>query len=239
MNRFEKTIHDAERITAQKEPTTWHRNPYKWVDDEDLFLGTREAKQRGYRFFASLNLFRPTEYAALVRLFHRALSGYDVERLTPRQTQAVLLAHEARLQNKTPSTYVANKLQINRHSAYKLLKRADLSKMETSEGVSPLYSEGVHALTILPTREDIKSARPVVKRDCCICGVKTPDGTKALCWDCHSRFFRKEQFFPYKPEDIIRLVREADRLHWQEVKAYLIAQRSISAEEFDNLAHAS
>ncbi len=183
-NPYVRCLIEAERVTAVRQHQTWYKNPFRWLDDEDLVFGYKHAHEKARAFLASFLVNRPTEFKALIRLMVRAFNGYDFERLTNRQALAVLYAREAQEMAKTATVHVAALLGINRHSAWKLLQRAYRAKMETS-GEKFDYIDREYVSSWIPTEKQIQAKMRSKPRICAHCGGVTPDGSKSLCFKCH------------------------------------------------------
>lgn len=98
---------------------TWWHDPEKFVDAVDIEKHGGGAVQ----LLRDLIVKRTTEYDKISQLFFDALSKPIT--LLPRQQTAIQLADEAKLLGITETSYISQKLGINRHSAYKLLRRAE------------------------------------------------------------------------------------------------------------------
>ena len=126
--------------------THWYELPEKWLDADDIDKRGKWAIE----ILKDMIVNRHVEYSRFRKLFFRSLTNPIV--LLPRQQQALDLATYARLHGLTETTYISEQLSINRHSAYKLLKRAeerfciiawrDGEKMETFDDSVALYHEG-------------------------------------------------------------------------------------------------
>ena len=232
-NPFVRCLEAAQDLTASRRPQTWYKNPFRWLDEEDLLYGYRHAREKARAFLASLLVSRPTEFQALMHLAYRAFNGYDLERLTERQALAVLYAREAKEAGITPSIHIAERLGIARQNAWALLKRADKRKIMTFGGAYPLNSRDTRIIA-LPDNRTIKAIAKSLKRLCATCNNDTPDGTKALCWDCHKRFNLEGQYFPYTPDAADQLIRYSNQQHWQAAKA--AAEQRISYEALAEVA---
>ena len=158
----------------------WYLNAMKWIDEDDLLYGKREARRKVREFFRDLLVNRPTETHALISLALRALRGYDISKLLKRQMEALFYAQEAKELGLTETTYISEKLGIHRQSAWELLKRID-AKILTSDVFDTYTSNG---RTRFPDRI-VKRTMKGKPRICAYCGLTTPDGSKPLCGDCH------------------------------------------------------
>ena len=97
----------------------WYELPNAWVDAIDI----EEQGKQAIHLLRDMIVKRPTEYSRFKKLFYRAMNNKIT--LLPRQELVLSLAIEAKLLGITETTYVSEKLGINRFSAYKALKRAE------------------------------------------------------------------------------------------------------------------
>lgn len=123
---------------------SWN-DPETYVDAVDI-----EKRGRGaVELLKDLIVKRETEYEKLSSMFLKSLKRPI--QLLPRQQQAIDLANQAKALGITETIYISEQLDINRHSAYKLLRRAEdrlliityqsNTKMETYEHEQAIYSD--------------------------------------------------------------------------------------------------
>ncbi len=123
----------------------WYEMPESWVDAIDI----EEMGKGAIALLQDMIVSRPVEFGRFKKLFYRAMTNHIT--LLPRQRTVLNLAEEAKRLGLTETTYISDKLGINRFSAYKALRRAEdrlivmnyqnESKMETYDMSSSIYTE--------------------------------------------------------------------------------------------------
>lgn len=111
---------------------------------------------------------------AILNILQSAMQGFE-KSLTKRQQQAAEAYDEAIHLGITPSTHVAAKLGINRHSAYKLIQRANLETFH--ESVDYIYRSVYQFDDWHPTPKQVQAMMKSKPRICAYCGGKTYDGS--------------------------------------------------------------
>lgn len=163
----------------------WYLNPLKWVDDDDLFDVTGAlTMHRAIDVLKDKLVHRPADEATMTRGLMRSAKAHG---LTRKQQSAVDLAREAMVAGQTATLYVAEKLNINRFSAYKLLKRADAKiqpKMETFAPKFDIYSKA----RVKIAESDIQRVLAGMKVDCAGCGEKPAPARTCLCYGCLKKY---------------------------------------------------
>jgi hypothetical protein len=174
----------------------WWKNPLRYVDADDLLDST--GSLTGVTVHNSLSLLRdmavarPTENAAIGRLFHQSLK--NVPALTKRQQDALLVAQAAAMAGLSPVKLVGQELKINRHSAHKLLRRID-ERMEAWASSRPLKMETIaqNAPFIYKRRDalDETAVRRVLHKmrvECVACGAPGCRVDYGLCRHCFEKY---------------------------------------------------
>lgn len=167
---------------------SWWLNPYKWVDEGDLVVGGELRLGRAIAVLTDTMVMRPTDQTVMVNGVAVAVKTAG---LTRRQSAALEVARLA--VNQTATIAVAKALDINRHSAYKLLQRAGAItpnreqrtstgtrtvKMETSERKFAIgYSASV-------SETDIQRVLGGMYVACVACGKKGCRPRYCLCREC-------------------------------------------------------
>jgi hypothetical protein len=188
-SRYQKCLRLAEEATEAKREAAQYRT---WavddiLDTEDMLEGKRRMWALARRIFRSLS---PTSagmdvpQTAVLNILQVAVQGFD-KSLTKRQQAAAEAYDEAIHLGITPSTHVAAKLGINRHSAYKLIQRANLETFH--EFVHYIYRSVYQMDDWSPTPQQVKAMMKARARICAYCGGNTRDGSLPLCFECHSK----------------------------------------------------
>jgi len=211
----------------------WYDNPLNFLDPEELFMPDGLLRTRSGLMAIAGEIFRENRNGTpdiLEDILHGSLPGSkDVQRTvlmkmlrdvlsafskkaTRAQIEAIVLAREAELQGKTATVYIAKERNINRHSAYKLLKRAERALLETS-GTSS---------AIIDIEAQIKEQARSLQRFCASCGQQCEDGLHSLCASCHMRFVYKQDYLHdghrQEVEDAMRL---SSIEHWRKARMTL------------------
>ena len=173
----------------------WYEIPDSWVDAVDI----DEMGKKAIELLRDMIVKRPTEYGRFKMLFLRAMSNKLT--LLPRQQKVLELAQEAKRLGVTETTYISDKLGINRFSAYKALRRAEDrfivlnyqngTKMETYDNNMAIRSEDVKKFEL--PMSDIDN---MIKHQLVACPTyKYYDGCSGtayvrlgLCPECHEHF---------------------------------------------------
>lgn len=173
----------------------WYESPEAWVEGEDI-------KRLGkWAFLALRDLIvkRKSELTSFEHLFQSALN--NKVSLTRRQQKAMEYADEAIRLGLTETTYVAQKLGINRHSAFKLLNRAhdrmifityqSNIKMETFHDSTGIYSDTPPKIEL--DNDEIFRIQAGLKYDCPCSGLNpkckgTANGRFGLCYPCSKTY---------------------------------------------------
>lgn len=160
----------------------WWMNPYKWVDEADYWDGDRLTIRRAVDVLTDTLVERPTDKDVMVRGIRRAVGS---GKMTHRQESAVEIARQAAALGQTATTAVAAALGINRHSAWKLLSRADgraaPPKMETSRKIFAIDDVRV-------SERDIQRIMATMRVDCAACGRPGCSTRYALCRSCFDTY---------------------------------------------------
>lgn len=198
----------------------WYEYPERWVDAVDIQLRGKASVD----ILRDMIVKRNTEYSRFKKLFLRAMSNAIT--LLPRQQIVIDLANQARQMGITETTYIAENLGINRHSAYKALKRAEDrliiityqndEKMETYGDSIPFDDES----RIEIEKRDIKRVYAGMIIDCpgnganltCLGSARVRYG---LCSECAQEYGRHQED---RPEWLQKLVRLVQRQMWSEAK---------------------
>lgn len=199
----------------------WWKNPFKYVDEEDILTKQREAKV----FFYDLLINRQTEFRTLIMMFMAAYNNLDedVVQLTHRQEQAVSLARQAMVIGEPPVKYVSQHLSIDKSNASRLLKRAGFKlEIATFEDLLAVYDSGEQQDYVRhPSEREIQAQKARMTRTCAADGMpgckSTTRGQFALCLPCSEKFgkSREEWIDPRTKLPIMWLLEEARRIDKQ------------------------
>lgn len=161
---------------------TWYLNPLKWVDEFDLFdLDGSLNKQRAIDILKDKHVSRPSDDSVMARgIFNSTYAAG----LTRKQQSAVDLAREAMVAGQTATVYVAEQLGINRHSAYKLLQRADARLPQPKMETSGLNFDRISNARSRISEQAIQRVIAGMKVECAGCGERPAPARTALCHEC-------------------------------------------------------
>jgi len=267
VTRFEQCLIDAERAKQVKRKAAkkleWKAENIFDLEDilDALAQGGGIRKSKGIlkamarRIFRSLSsnphqsmidipMGQPSEgmdvpKTAILNILQSALQGFD-KSLTKRQQQAAEAYDEAIHLGITPSAHVAATLGINRHSAYKLIKRSNL---ETFHGfVDYMYSSVYQIDEWSPSPKQVQAMMKSKPRTCAYCGVQpSTNGAMPLCFKCHSLIGMNEREWDnltrgWLPAEIKRL-RSEHRL-WAVDQCYKAHCGIVSIEEYEFMVNA-
>lgn len=253
-NRYQKCLRLAEEAKQAKresaQPHTWTADDI--LDVDDILEGKKRMWAIARRAFRSLSSNPHTSMidipmgqmmdgmdvpkTAILNILQSAMQGFE-KSLTKRQQQAAEAYDEAIHLDINPSMHVAAKLGINRHSAYKLIQRANL---ETFHEIEAYIYRSVYQMDgWSPTPKQITAMMKSRPRTCAYCGGKTYDGSVPLCFECHSRLgsLREEAWDKrtrswLKPE-IDRIRREHKA--WAVDQCYLVHCGVVPIEQYEFL----
>lgn len=222
--------------------TNWHRNPYKWLDDEDLERGAKYAKQQAGAFLRSLLVNRKTEFDALFNLAKAAFNGYNLQKLTNRQALAVLYAQEAKEAGLLPSRHVAYKLGIGLRASQRLLKRSGRAKMFVFTEKVHSSSSGKFITAWKPSKAEIKRKMASKPRICGWCGELSVSGAKTLCFSCYRESIQDPIRYDghlkgWLGEELRRI--ENEHREWAVNQLYLDHYGTISLEQYERMVDAA
>ena len=198
------------------EHENWYKNPYRWLDDEDL--GPDE-KRRAYTFFRDMLVNRETEFQALFNLFLKArwYINTGMKALTTRQEQAVEYAIEAMRMGKNEARYVAMKLGVHLSNAYRLLERADYkAKIANFSRIVESISRESATISWRPKPELIQRKMASMSRQCACSGTQgckgKTRGDYALCWSCMQKHGLRGE---WEDNGVAWILPEAQRIQTQ------------------------
>jgi hypothetical protein len=243
-NRYETCLRLAEAAKQAKQEAA--RNRTWTVDDildtEDMLEGKRRMWSFARRVFRSLS---PTSagmdvpQTAILNILQTAMQGFD-KSLTKRQQAAAEAYDEAIHLGITPSTHVAAKLGINRHSAYKLIQRANLETFH--EFVHYIYRSVYQMDDWSPTPQQVKAMMKARARTCAYCGGNTRDGSLPLCFGCHSKLGSlREEAWNYRTRSwLAPEIRRIENEHreWAIDQCYLAHCGAVPIEQYEFLMDA-
>ena len=186
--------------------------PQHFVDFDDFEKRGKDAVQ----ILRDLIVARPTEFDTLKRMFYRAIRSYG---LTWKQAEALHHARVARDLGQTESVYVASRMGINRHSAWKLLSRAEQSvsietlinnpKMETFTNNLGIYSDTRTKIDITAATVDKVTGGMLV--DCVVCG-KQCRGKHCVCYACSKAYGSTKEERPHWLNEAVKMAKAEARL---------------------------
>lgn len=203
----------------------WWMMPDSFVDALDI----EKLGKGAIELLRDMVVSRPTEFGRLRKLFLRSLKRPIT--LLPRQEKAIVLANEARQLGFTETVYVADKLGINRHSAYKLLQRAEQrlliaeiqnglsTKMETSDDNMGIYSDTQAKIDIDASQIDKIYGGLMV--DCAVC-QKRCRAKYAICHECATTYGKTQDEREYWLQELIKDIKRVAR---QDAKQIYFDQR--------------
>lgn len=221
MNPYQKVLADAERDIEEKwarvaARDNWYDNPLRFVDVEDIFDENGLMRSRRTIKNMAYNSFYATRFGKVDRvegelfysLFHKALDLFR-KKATKAQISALVMAREAEKNGLTASSYIAEQRGVNRHSAYKLLKRAEKALLETSGTEND----------IIKVEQDIKLRARELPRVCAVCGNVCEDSLKALCKVCHMRHVYNDEYLSdYHRHEVETSMRLSSFEHWRKAR---------------------
>ena len=194
----------------------WYRNPYKYIDDDDL--GHHYLRQARI-ILGDLLVMRPTEEEALFTLFRYATynTDGDMQKTTSRQQQAVEYAIEAMYRGKNAAKYVALKLGVHISNAYRLLERADFrAKIANFERFLHSISRDV-SISWTPTEDQVRNKMASMPRLCAGSGTGSCAGTTrgdhSLCWNCYQTYGIRGEWPPRQAKWLEPEVRRIENEH--------------------------
>lgn len=262
-NRYARCNRLAEETKARKREYydkelsyTWE-TPEAYLDDEAFNHGDRVALALAHRAFRSLESNPHTKMinipmgqimrgmdvpqTAMVNLL-QAILNTDAKNPTSRQKQALKLQDEAIQLGVTPSTHIARKLGITPQSALRLLKRAKM--VQIPDFVHYVY-DSVHKIdSWSPAPKQVKAMMKSKPRICAYCGTaKTYDGSKPLCFSCHSKLgtLRDEAWDKRTRAWLRPEIQRIEREHrqWAIDNCYRVHYGEVSIEEYEFLMDAA
>lgn len=197
----------------------WDNDVSLYLDDDDLLHNATGAARR---IFASVPpSTRPSvetaqlggasygmdvPLTAFVEMFMAAWKKRGYAIMTSRQKQAWELYEEAQELGIPYGRYVAESLNISVSNAYVLLNR---TRTKLTVRFAPNRAK----------LRQIARIRRSLTRKCAICYSDTPAHDKALCWRCHDRFERHEDYGRYTPDEIRGYIKQANSEFNERVEA--------------------
>lgn len=201
-------------MQVEQETRPWYKNPYKFLDADDLEL--ENPRRSAYLFFHDLLVNRPTEFAALFGLF---LAANQHAEFTRKQQEAARLAIEAMIENKNPARHIAAAKQVSAQAAYQMLGRIDKkAKMLNFQPSVPVYYETDDLLGWQPTRQQIRKRVRSQPYECPGLGTPQCEGTApkgfTLCYSCYQAYGLRGDWDNW----LLMEVRDAEKRRYAEAR---------------------
>lgn len=210
----------------------WYEIPERWVDAVDIQMRGKASVD----VLQDLIVKRSTEYGRFKKLFFRAMSNKMT--LLPRQQQAIDLANEAKALGITESTYISEKLGIQRQPALRLLKRAEerltIITYQNDEKMVPFdRQQAIYDDTRLQVTQDeidnVLRGRWVT----CLTQAENEDHCKGharayfgICRPCYETFTNKRYYPDGMPEWVEFLIRDNRKEQREQARQDIINRRT-------------
>ena len=229
---FGQVHRDAEQSKQKKTAcaSSWHKNPFKILDHDDILYPDGMMRKHSKILARAADVFRSdwnmrkkvsqdpddvksplfgadVERDTIMRILEQSLGNFNRRNLTSSQQQTLVLEREARERGLPISKHIATSLGISVRAAE--MRIATARPKAKTFGNKPIIG-------IMELERKVKKE---LSRTCCWCEKPTPNGLRALCDDCETRFFYLENYPPsLTPDRLQKLISKSNASHWEKAK---------------------